>query len=70
MAFQNLQEVNYIFKMAASIGLKEVRILIFGLVAHSYFISDFDRVCDRLHDLIRACISDSLAFNIAVPFKV
>ena len=52
--------------MAASIGLVPVdfRILIFKLL----FISDFDRVCGRLHCL-RACISDSLAFNVAVPFK-
>ena len=26
LAFQNLQEVNYIFKMAASIGLMDVKI--------------------------------------------
>ena len=35
----------------------------------SYFISDFDRVCGRLHGLIRACISESFVFNVAVPFK-
>ena len=55
--------------MAASIGLIEVRILIFGLLYLSYFISNFDQVCGILHDLIRACISDSLAYNVAVPFN-
>ena len=30
----------------------------------------FDLVCDRLHGLIRACISDSLDFKVAFPFKV
>ena len=34
-----------------------------------YFTSDFDQVCDRLHDLKKACISDSLANNVAVPFQ-
>ena len=33
------------------------------------FSFDFDRVWGRLHGLIRSCISDSVAFNIAVPFK-
>ena len=32
-------------------------------------LMDFDQVCGILHDLIRACISDSLAFNVAVPFN-
>ena len=35
LGFQNLQNVNYIFKMAASIVM-EVRILIFGLLELSY----------------------------------
>ena len=35
----------------------------------SYFSFDFDLVCGRLHGLIRACISDSLAFNVASLFK-
>ena len=30
---------------------------------------DFDPVCGRLQGLIRACISESLAFNVAVPFN-
>ena len=32
-------------------------------------VSDFDQVCGRLHGLIRACISDSLAFNFDVLFS-
>ena len=58
-----------IFKMAASIGLIDVRILIFKLLLHSYFISDFDQVCGRLHGLIRVCMSDSHAYEVAVPFN-
>ena len=38
LPFQNLQEVNEIFKMVASIGLIQVRNLIFGLLLLSYFI--------------------------------
>ena len=34
-----------------------------------YFISDFDQVCIRLQGLIRSSISDSFAFNVAVPFN-
>ena len=34
------------------------------------FLFDFDLVCGRLHDLIRACISDCLAFNVAIPFNL
>ena len=70
LAFQNLQEVNYIFKMAASTGLKEVRILILRLLYLSYFISDFDQVCGRLHGLIRACISVALASTLPSPLTV
>ena len=33
------------------------------------FISDFDLVCGRLYGLIRAYMSDSLAFKVDVPFK-
>ena len=40
--------------MAASIGLLEARILIFGLLYLSYFTTDFDRVYCRLYDLINA----------------
>ena len=29
----------------------------------SYFSFGFDRVCDRLHGLTRACISDAFALN-------
>ena len=56
--------------MAAAIDLIEVRILIFGLLYLSYFMSDFDLVYSRLHGFIRACISDPLAFNVAVPFEL
>ena len=38
-------------------------------IAFSYFTSDFDQVCGRLQGLIRACMSGSLAFNVAVPLK-
>ena len=55
--------------MAASIGLINVRILIFKLLFLSNFISDFDQVCSRLHGLIRACMSDSHAYKVTVPFK-
>ena len=33
------------------------------------FSFDFDWIYNRLHGLIRACLSDSLVFNVAVPFK-
>ena len=33
----------------------------------TFFLFDFDRVCAILRDLIRACISDSLAFSVATP---
>ena len=55
--------------MAASIGLINIRILIFQLLYYSYFLSDFDWVCGRLHGLIWACMSDSLAFNVAISFN-
>ena len=32
------------------------------------FLFDFDWVCSRLHGLIRACVSDSIAFSVAAPF--
>ena len=51
--------------MAASLGLIEVRILIFGF----YLSSDFDWVRGRLDGLLMALISDSLVFNVAVPFE-
>ena len=35
----------------------------------TYFLLDFDQVCGILHDFIRACISDSLAFGVALPFN-
>ena len=54
--------------MAASIGLLEVRNLIFRLLELSYFTSDFNRVYSRLHSLLRACISNALVFYVAVPF--
>ena len=44
----------YVFKMVASNGLIEVRIFIFELHELSYLISDFDRICGRLHGLISA----------------
>ena len=35
----------------------------------SYFTSDFDQVCGRLHGFIKACISDTLPFKTVVSFK-
>ena len=55
--------------MTASIGLIDVRILIFKLLYLSYFIYDFDQVYGRLHGLIRGCMSDSHAYKVAVPFR-
>ena len=51
IGFKNLLETNSKFKMAASTGLIEVRIFIFELLLLSHFISDFARVCVRLHGL-------------------
>ena len=50
-------------------GLINVRILIFKLLLFSYFMSNFDRVWGRLHGLIRAYMSDSHLYKVAVPFK-
>ena len=55
--------------MVTSIDLLEVRIFVFELLELSYFSSDFDRVCVRLHRLIRFCISDLLDFYVAVPLN-
>ena len=55
--------------MAASIGLSEVRFLVFELLYLSYFASDFDQVCDRLHGFISAFVSDSLSFDVAFRFN-
>ena len=41
LAFQNLQEANWIFKMAVSDGLKEIRIMFFRTITFFYLISDF-----------------------------
>ena len=51
--------------MVASIGF----FFYFETAKLSYSTSDFDQVCIRLHGLISACISDSLAFNVAVAFN-
>ena len=56
--------------MVALVGLIDVRIMIYKLLYLSYFISDFDQVCGILHELIRACLSGSHAYKVAVPFKV
>ena len=58
LAFQNIQEVN-----------KILTILIFRLLYHN-FIIDLVRVYDRSHGFIKACISDSLAYNVPVPFNI
>ena len=34
------------------------------------FSFNFNQVCDKLHDLIRACICNALVLNVNVPFKV
>ena len=41
-----------------------------SLLLLSYFISDFDLVYGRLCGFIRTCISDSLAFSVAISFKI
>ena len=51
--FTGLEKVNLIFKMAASIVLSIVRILILGCPELAYLLSDFYRVCSRLHGYIR-----------------
>ena len=38
-------------------------------ISVTFLSFDFDRVCGRLHGFIRACITDALAFNVAVPFN-
>ena len=38
LSFEKLQEANYVFKMAASIGLLEVSILIFGFLYLVYIL--------------------------------
>ena len=53
--------------MVASIGLILVSVLLFELLYLSYFISNFDQVCYRLHGIIRVVYhSDSLAFHGAI----
>ena len=42
--------------------------LIYKYLQLSYFSTDFHRDCGRLNGLIRACISESLAFTISFPF--
>ena len=37
-------------------------------ILFSYFLSAFDRVCGILYDKIRACLSNAITFNVAVPF--
>ena len=44
--------------------------LLYKYLLFSYLAFDFDRVCGRLYELIRACLSDYIAFNAAVPFKL
>ena len=47
--------------------LKQSQKFDFGIAVTSLLISDFDQVCSRLQGLIRACMSDTLAFSVAVP---
>ena len=51
--------------MAAPMGLNRCQ----NFDVQIALTSDFDRVYDRLHGLLRACISDSYAYKVAVPFK-
>ena len=53
--------------MAASKELLEVKKMKFELLSLSYFTFNFDRICGRLHGLIRACISDSLVSMLLFP---
>ena len=59
---------SYSLKMAAlhSFQFSIMRTIVIFL---SYFSLDFDWVCGTLHDLVRTCISDSLAVNVAVPYN-
>ena len=59
---------SYSLKMAA-VSIASNYLLYKYLYKLSYRLFDFDRVCSKLHGLIRACISDTHAFNAAVPFK-
>ena len=52
-------------KMAASIGLLEIKFSYLVCYNFFYLISYFDRVCGRFG----ACFSELLAFDIAAPFK-
>ena len=52
--------------MTASVGF----LFDFILLLISYLRSNFDQVCGIIHGLIRACVSNSAAFNVAVPFNV
>ena len=67
MAFQKLQEVIKYSKWQPPIGLREVRILEFLIALSSFFQSDLWQITIGL---IRACMPDSHAFNVAIPFNM
>ena len=70
LAFQNLQEANFVFKMAASIGLLEVRILTVRFSAITSFIYiQCSPGLNQISWFMIACISDSHSFNVAVPVE-
>ena len=48
--------------MVASIGSQ-------NFICH-IAMSHFDLVCSRLHGLIKTCISERVAFNVAAPFNM
>ena len=41
----------------------------FNSLLYMFFSFKIDQVCDRVHGLIRDCMSDSLAFNVVFTFK-
>ena len=55
--------------MAASIGLIGVRILIFGLLSVSYFMSNLDPVSGRLYGLFKTCISDPVPWHMSLEYQ-
>ena len=55
--------------MAVSIGFIKVRFFLFSNCSSCLILSDFDRVCGRLHVSIRACIPVSLAFKCCRPLQ-
>ena len=63
---------NYGFVTSFSLKIAALHCFQFSTIQISVtflFSFTFDQVCGRLHGFIRAFITDSLAFNVAVPFS-